>query len=241
MQIRKVLPRMGSLVMVFLVLPFLSRGQAENRLTSKEKKQGWHLLFDGHDLRGWHTYMKHSVVPAWSVKNGEIILQHAPGEGGGDLVTDQEYQNFDLKLVWKISNGGNSGIIFDVHESPQYSATYETGPEMQILDNLHADDNKKDSHLAGSLYDLIPADPSVVHPAEEWNHIRIRLNHGHLRFWMNGKQVVDTRMWDAKWNKLVAGSKFLTMKGFAKYRKGHIALQDHGDTVTFRQIKIRRL
>ena len=241
MHLRNGSPKIYWLAFVLFIWPVSGFGQGGNALTAKEKKQGWHSLFDGKDLKGWHTYLMHSVVPAWKVSKGVILLQHAPGMGSGDLVTNQEYQNFDLELDWKISRGGNSGIIFDVHESKKYPATYETGPEMQVLDNLHADDNKKDSHLAGSLYDLIPADPRVVHPAEVWNHVRIRLNHGHLRLWMNGKKVVETQMWNSQWKKLVAGSKFLTMKGFGTFKKGHIALQDHGDTVSFRRIKIKEL
>lgn len=218
-----------------------AEAQPMNRLTAKEKQQGWILLFNGKNLDGWHSYLKDKPGSAWKVEDNAIVLNHANGGEGGDLTTNNEYSNFDLKLEWKISHKGNSGIIFDVHEAPEYHETYLTGPEMQVLDNKDAEDNKVASHLAGSLYDIIAAPANAAKPAEEWNKVRIRLDHGHLTFWMNGEKVVDTHMWTSHWNTLVSHSKFKNWKGFAKYKKGHIALQDHGHTVSFRNIKIREL
>lgn len=218
-----------------------SYAQQQNSLTSKQKKEGWQLLFNGKNLEGWNTFQKKDVDPCWFVDDGTIELNHSKGSGGGDLVTKDEYQNFELTLDWKISKGGNSGVIFLVNESPKYNATYITGPEMQVLDNVNAEDNKKASHLAGSLYDLIPCDPKTVHPYGEWNHIKIRLDNGHLTLWMNNKKVVETKMWDAKWDDMVAHSKFKRWPEFATFHKGHIALQDHGDTVWYRNIMIREL
>jgi hypothetical protein len=213
----------------------------QNTLTRREKKAGWQLLFNGHNLDGWHSYLKDAPGTAWKVDDGAIRLDEGKGRTGGDLVTDSEYENFDLQLDWKISKAGNSGIIFLVHESPEYPETYFTGPEMQVLDNVKASDNKKADHLAGSLYDLIACDPSTVHPAGQWNHAEIMLDHGHLVLRMNGKKVVETQMWNRKWNRLVRGSKFRKWKDFATYHKGHIALQDHGHDVWYRNIRIRAL
>ncbi|TAN16058.1 MAG: DUF1080 domain-containing protein [Chitinophagaceae bacterium] len=227
-----------------LAIGFTISGIAQqnlNTLTKREKREGWQSLFNGDNLEGWHTYHKKDVDPCWSVNDGAIELNHSKGKGGGDLVTNGEYQNFELDLDWKIAKGGNSGIIFDINEAPQYGATYITGPEMQVLDNVNADDNKKASHLAGSLYDLIPCNPATVHPYGEWNHVRIRLDNGHLTLWMNGKKVVETIMWDAKWNQMVANSKFKRWPEFATFHKGHVALQDHGDTVWYRNIRIKEL
>lgn len=214
--------------------------QQLNTVTRSEKKAGWQLLFNGNSLEGWHTYLKDSPDKKWTVLDHTIMLDPAAG-GGGDLVTNGEYENFELQLDWKISEGGNSGIIFLVHEDPKYRATYLTGPEMQVLDNVKADDNKKPDHLAGSLYDLIACDSSAVHPVGDWNHVEIRLDHGHLTFWMNGKKVVETQMWDNAWKQLVADSKFAPWKEFASFHKGHIALQDHGHQVWYRNIMIRNL
>lgn len=227
-----------------LAFALLTSGTAQqnpNILTKREQKEGWQLLFNGKNLDGWHTYHKQSADPCWSVNEGNIELNHSKGTGGGDLVTEGEYQNFELELDWKISKGGNSGVIFLVNEAPQYNATYITGPEMQVLDNVNAEDNKKANHLAGSLYDLLPCNPSTVHPYGEWNHIKIRLDKGRLTFRMNGKKVVETTMWDATWKEMVANSKFKRWPEFATFYKGHIALQDHGDTVWFRNIRIRKL
>jgi 3-keto-disaccharide hydrolase len=206
-----------------------------------KETDSWHALFNGKNLQGWHTYLHDGPTASWKVKDGAIMFDANSKAPGGDLVTDGEYQNFDLKLEWKISKGGNSGVIFLVHEDPKYSDTYLTGPEMQVLDNKYADDNKKDSHLAGSLYDLIPADPKAVHPYDEWNKIEIRLDHGHLTLWMNGQKVVETQMWTKQWDEMVAHSKFKQWPEFATFHKGHIALQDHGADVWFRDIKIREL
>ncbi|PJJ76687.1 uncharacterized protein DUF1080 [Thermoflavifilum aggregans] len=201
----------------------------------------WISLFNSRDLTGWHSYHQSAPAPAWKVQDGAIVLDHSGNARGGDLVTDREYSNFELELQWKISKGGNSGILFLVHEDPRIGATYFTGPEMQVLDNQYADDNKIPSHLAGSLYDLIAADPKAVHPYGAWNTVRIKLLNGHLTFWMNGEKVVETQLWTPQWDSLVAHSKFTQWPVFATYHTGHIALQDHGDEVWFRNIRIREL
>ena len=239
---RKKRPFLTVLVVAFFGISSMAVAQGmNNSLSKKEKKEGWHLLFNGKNLDGWHTYLKKDVTPAWKVKDGVIALDHGNNAEGGDLVTNEEYQNFELSMEWKISEEGNSGIIFDVHEAPKYHETYLTGPEMQVLDNKNAEDNKKDSHLAGSLYDIIAANPQTANPAGKWNKVRIRLDHGHLTFWMNGKKVVETQMWNQHWTELVSNSKFKDWNGFAAYKKGHIALQDHGHAVWFKDIKIKPL
>ncbi len=231
----------GGLLATALMLGTLTacKTQQVNTLSRSEKKQGWQLLFNGRNLDGWHSYHQKGVGQGWRVEDGAIRLEAE--KGGADLVTDQEFENYELSLQWKISEEGNSGIIFNVHEDPNYPNTYMSGPEMQVLDNVKASDNKKDNHLAGSLYDLIAADPSTVHPAGEWNTVKIRMDHGHLTFWMNGHKVVETQMWDDAWKKLVAGSKFRRWKTFAAFHQGHIALQYHGHDVWYRDIMIRTL
>jgi hypothetical protein len=159
-----------------------------------------------------------------------------------DLVTDKEYENFHLSLDWKIGKGGNSGIIFLVKEDTgTYKNTYETGPEMQVLDNAGHSDGKIYKHRAGDLYDLIASTKESEKPVGEWNHTEIKLNKGKLDFYLNGNHIVSTTMWDDNWNKMVAASKFKTMPDFARFKKGRIALQDHGDPVWFRNIKIEEL
>lgn len=229
------------LAMCFCLAMGVAQAQTLNRLTKSEKAQGWILLFNGRNLNGWHSYLKKEPGSLWKVEDGVMVLDHGSKGSGGDLVTNDEFSNFDLRLEWKISHKGNSGIMFDVHESPEFHETYLTGPEMQVLDNKDAEDNKVPSHLAGSLYDILAAPASAAKPAEEWNKVRIRLDHGHLVFWLNGEKVVDTQMWTAHWKDLVSHSKFKNWKGFAAYKKGHISLQDHGYTVSFRNIRIKKL
>jgi len=216
--------------------------QKPNTLTAKEKKQGWKLLFDGHSTKGWHTYLRDTVGAKWQVKDDALVFDPSqPASGGGDIVTNDSYENFELHLEWKISKGGNSGIIFDVQEDPKYDATYLTGPEMQVLDNIDASDNKKQNHLAGCLYDM--AGDSIVSqpkPVGEWNEVRLIQNKGHLTFWLNGIKTYEGQMGSEEWNKMVANSKFKNkvFSDFAKVSKGKIALQQHPGSSQWRNIKI---
>ena len=207
----------------------------------------WISLFDGKTTKGWHKYGGGPVGPAWKVADGILYLDASEKEGqkikgGGDIVTDQQFENFDLKLEWKISKGGNSGIMFCVHEdTTKYKAPYETGPEMQVLDNDGHTDGKIHKHRAGDLYDLIACSKETVKSVGEWNQVEIKLLNGKLDFFLNGVNVVSTTMWDDNWDKMVANSKFKTMPGFAKFKKGGIDLQDHDFTVWYRNIMIKKL
>jgi hypothetical protein len=180
-----------AILVAAMVLPsLLSAQEKDNTLTKKEKKEGWKLLFNGKTTKGWHTYLRDTVGAKWQVQDGQLIFDPAkPKEGGGYLVTNKEYENFELQLQWRISKGGNSGVIFDVQEDPKFDQPYVTGPEMQVLDNIDADDNKKQNHLAGCLYDMA-GDASVSKPVPVggWNQVRIVQNKGHLTLWRNGMQ-----------------------------------------------------
>jgi len=232
---------MGIALSSLLMTNISTHAQTINTLSKKEKKQGWKLLFDGKDLKGWHIYLKPDAKPGWTVQDGAIMTDFHNGGVRQDLVTDDEFENYEFTLQWKIEEGGNSGIIFNVNEDPKYGATFITGPEMQVLDNVKASDNKQANHLAGSLYDLIPADPKAVHPAGQWNTIKIRNDKGHLTFWMNGEKVVETQIGDDNWKQMIEHSKFRGWSDFATFKKGHIALQYHGGEVWYRDIKIREL
>ncbi len=199
----------------------------------------WQKLFDGKTTQGWHAYLKQDAGP-WRVVNGALQLDtQAPNQA--DLVTNDEYENYELSLDWKIAPGGNSGIILGVHESPELGATYLSGIEMQVLDNKDASDNKKENHLAGSLYDLKAAPGDAAKPAGQWNHVVIRKDHDQLTFWLNKNKVIDVKIGSAEWNELLANSKFKSWKSFAQYPKGHIALQAHGAVVDYKNIRIKQL
>lgn len=204
-------------------------------------QKGWVSLFDGKTTAGWHTYGKSHVTKGWKAENG--VLRFDPSEkDGGDIVTDKEYENFHLRLEWKVSPKANSGIIFYVHEDPKkYGATYSTGPEMQILDNDGHADGKITTHRAGDLYDLVQSSSEPVKPVGQWNKVEIIASKGNLEFKMNGQSIVKTTMWDQNWADLLAKSKFATWKDFGTFKKGKIALQDHGDEIWFRNIEIKEL
>lgn len=215
-----------------------------NTLTSKERKDGWKLLFDGRTTAGWHSYGRPSSGPSWKVGEGTIYYDTTDERKihDRDLVSDQEFENFDLRYEWRIAPKGNSGLLFIVNEdTAKYKQTYFTGPEMQIIDNNGHSDARNPKHRAGDLYDLIPVSNETVRPLEEFNEAQITLNRGKLDLYLNGTHVVSTTMWDDKWNSLVAASKFRNMPGFAKTKKGRIALQSHGSMVWFKNVKIKEL
>jgi hypothetical protein len=218
--------------------------QEVNALSAQEKAAGWQLLFDGKTTQGWHTYLQKTVSPAWKISDNALMLDVDAKKGGapgGDLVTDAEYENYELSLEWKISEGGNSGVIFGVHEDPKFKATYLTGPEMQVLDDDKHPDGKIIKHNSGDLYDLKKSTQKAVKPVGEWNLVKITKKDGHLTFWLNGVKTVETTVGSPEWKELVSNSKFKSWKGFGEYAKGHIALQDHGNQVWYRNIKIHVL
>jgi hypothetical protein len=217
-----------------------------NTLTEEEKKEGWQLLFDGSSATGWHKYGGGPVGGSWKITDGAIYLDTSSKIDGkldaGDIVTDDEFENFQLKLEWKISPKGNSGIMYYVNEDTvKYKKPYESGPEMQIVDNEGHPDGKILKHKAGDLYDLVSCSKETVKPVGEWNLVEIKCVNGKLDFYLNDENVVTTTMWDDNWKKMVAGSKFKEWDGFGTFRKGSICLQDHGDAVSFRNIRIKRL
>lgn len=218
----------------------------EETPTTETPAEEWIQLFDGKSLAGWHKYGGGEVGKAWKVENGELYLDAANKDGwqtgdGGDIVSDEEFENFHLKYEWKIAKNGNSGVIFYVHESPEYQYCWQTGPEMQVLDNDGHPDAKIISHRAGDLYDLIVSSEETVKPVGEWNQAEIISDNGNLTLVLNGVNVVETTMWTPEWEALIADSKFKDMKGFGTYKKGKIALQDHGDEVHFRNVLVKKL
>jgi hypothetical protein len=218
-----------------------------NRLTSEQKSEGWKLLFNGTNTKGWHRYGGGVIDSAWTVKDGALCLDPAMKKaanvkGDWDIVTNEEYDNFDFQVEWKISKNGNSGIIFYIYENKQkHNWPWETGMEMQVLDNAGHPDAKFVKHRAGDLYDLISSSKETVKPFGEWNLAEVKCLNGKLDLYLNGVNVVSTTLWDESWRKLVAGSKFKNMEGFGTYKIGRIGLQDHGDEVCYRNIRIKRL
>ncbi|GAB4494647.1 MAG: hypothetical protein OHK0019_21600 [Saprospiraceae bacterium] len=228
----------------------------DNTLTDKEKADGWQLLFNGQNLDGWHNYGKTTIGKSWVVADNAIHLDAQPNPNGGwqapeggDILTAEEFENFELKLDWKIAPCGNSGIIYHVKEDPtKYDYVWKTGPEMQVLDNACHPDARIPKHRAGDLYDLVACKYETVKPAGEWNHVRLVSKNGKVEHWLNHRKVVSIQMFEngkptKEWLELIKGSKFpgLPAPDFGLFSKGKISLQDHGDPVWYKNIKIRKL
>lgn len=214
-------------------------------LSGFSQKKKWVSLFDGKSFAGWHVFNKTGDVSSkWIVDDGAM---HLTEKGGGDLVTDQAYGSFVLELEWKIAEGGNSGIMWGVVEDKKYCCPYITGPEMQVLDDAKHPDSfagKDGNHKAGSLYDMIPpARLDAVKPANQWNVAKMVINHKKNKgtFFLNGIKMVSFSLSGPKWDALKANSKFKTWADFGVFKEGKIALQDHGDKVWFRNIRIKEL
>ena len=217
-----------------------------NKLTKKERKEGWMLLFDGKSFDGWRKCNSTEMAANWEINDGAMKVKRGEktghGQGGDILFGNEKYANFEVSIDWKIEKEGNSGIFYYVVEEPG-KPIYNAAPEIQVLDNWNASDNKLANHLAGSLYDMIPALPQNAKPAGEWNTIVIRVKDGKVTHTQNGVKVVEYTLWTPEWYELVAKSKFKDWPGFNKgpAKEGYIGLQDHGYDCWFRNIKIRKL
>lgn len=196
---------------------------------------GWRSLFDGRTTAGWRGYRMDAMPGGWEVVDGALTRTG----GGGDIVTTETFANFELELEWKVGPGGNSGIMFRVVED--YNATFKSGPEMQVLDDSAHRDGASRLTAAGANYGLHPAPAGVVKPAGEWNAVRLVVDGAHVEHWLNGVKVVEYELWAPEWEAMVAASKFAQWPGYGLARAGHIALQDHGDWVAYRNIRIRVL
>lgn len=226
---------------------------ADNTLSEQEKTEGWKLLFDGKSLAGWHKYGGAPVGKMWTVGDNAIYLNAVRTEGhwqstdGGDILTNDDFENFELRLDWKIDTCGNSGIIYHiVEDTSKYQYPWMTGPEMQVLDNTCHPDGKIEKHRAGDLYDLIKCSVETVKPQGEWNAVRLVSRNGKVEQWLNGTKVVEIQMSEngkatQQWLDLIKASKFpgLPAPDFGLSMKGKISLQDHGNRVWYKNIKIK--
>ncbi len=208
---------------------------APNTLTDAERGAGWQLLFDGATLAGWRAFHGDAPGPGWAVLEGTLALSGA----GGDLISTETYGDFELSLEWRVAAGGNSGVFFRVSE--EHEQVWESGPELQILDNRRHPDGRNPLTSAGANYALHAPPLDVTRPVGRWNRARILARGGSVEYWLNGTRTCRFELGSEDWAQRLAASKFATMPGFARYAVGHIALQDHGDPVAFRNVKLRRL
>lgn len=209
---------------------------AMNTLTAREQAEGWRLLFNGRDFSGWRVYRGAAPAEPWRIEDGALMLA---GGGGGDIVTEEEFGPFELALDWKVSPGGNSGIMYLVHEADEIDYPWRTGPEYQVLDDAVHADGQIPSHRAGALYDFAEPLEYAANPVGEWNQARIVFTGARIEHWLNGRLVAQSSYGDDAWRAAVAGSKFRDMPLFGTFDRGRIALQDHGDPVWYRNIRIR--
>jgi len=212
-----------------------SSSNAQNTLTDAEKAGGWTLLFDGKTTAGWRNYGKPSISDGWTVQDGALTRTGA----GGDIITTGEFKNFELSIDWKIEIGGNSGIFYRASEDSE--AIYWNAVEMQVLDDAKHPDGQDRMTSAGAAYDLYPSPKGHVNPGGEWNTARLIVNGNHVEQWLNGFKLLEYELGSPDWNAKVAASKFKPHARFGKNAQGHIGLQDHGNVVAFRNIKIRVL
>jgi hypothetical protein len=225
-------------VLAMLLLALTARAAEPNQLTEAEKQDGWRLLFDGNTTKGWRGY-KQTAMPAkgWRVEGG--VLKKVGGERGGDIITDEKFNDFDLTWEWRISPAGNNGLKYLVTEDRPSAP----GQEYQLIDDTKNPDAKVGPRRAtGSFYDVLPpSDDKQIKPVGEWNQSRILIRGNHVEHWLNGKKVLEYELGSDALKAAVAQSKFKNASGFGEKIKGHIMLTDHGDECSFRSIKIRGL
>ncbi len=208
---------------------------APNTLTDAERRDGWTLLFDGKTTAGWRSYGKRDLATGWQVVDGALTRVGL----AGDIVAANEYANFEVAVEWQVPKGGNSGIFYRGLEGPE--PIFRSAPEMQVLDDAEHADGKSLLTSAGSNYGLYPVPRSVARPAGQWNQARILVRDDHVEHWLNGTKVVDYQLGGPDWLARVKASKFAAWPAYGTAKRGLIGLQDHGDRVAFRSIKIRVL
>ncbi|MCH2178204.1 MAG: DUF1080 domain-containing protein [Mariniblastus sp.] len=223
--------------LVIAMITPLGWSQDANRSDSAKANSGKTVvLFDGGSLDHFEGYKSKKIGAGWKSENGELVFD---GSGGGDIVTKESFDNFELTFEWKVTKGANSGVMYRV--SMGDGAPYLSGPEFQILDDANHNDGRNEATSAGSLYALYKPDGKQLKPVGQWNQSKIILDGNHVEHWLNGNKVVDAELHSDDWNERVAGSKFKNWEKFGQNKGGRICFQDHGDEVAFRDIKIKKL
>lgn len=212
-----------------------------NEMTTTSADPGYTSLFDGQTLAGWRTY-QNKPADSWTVKDGALYCKGSTTDKSdlrADLITTNQYENFDLSFDWKISPQGNSGVMYMVNE--EFPAAYLSGPEYQLIDDVNFPSKLEDWQKTGANYAMDAAPTAQPKPVGEWNHTRIVVNKGHVEHWLNGTKVVDYQLWTDEWKQKKATGKWKDTPSYGLSKKGHIALQDHGSEAWFKNIKIKEL
>jgi hypothetical protein len=224
---------MFRLLTAFALAAAMTSPDQAGGISASEKAEGFKPLFDGKSLAGWRGYKSETPPTGWKAQNGELVRDGA----GGDLMTIEQYGDFELRLEWQVTKGGNSGIIYRIGTDGPYP--WSTGPEFQVLDNAVHKDGQSPLTSAGSNYAVNPPVKDATRPVGEWNEARIIARGSHVEHWMNGTKLLEYEIASPDWEARVKASKFATMPGYGRVKRGYIALQDHGDVVRYRNIRIR--
>lgn len=217
--------------------------QSDTTNKMKDESGKWVSLFDGKTLSGWHAFNKPGEIKNWTIEDSALVcLGAAQGDTGGDIVTENEYENFELAWDWKITEGGNSGVMYHVVENAKYKAPYETGPEYQMIDDIGFPGKLEEWQKTGADYAMnLTNEKKKLKPVGEWNSSKIVFNNGHVEHWLNGEKVVEFEAWNEAWKKEKAEGKWKDFPDYGAAKKGRIALQDHGNKAYFKNIMIREL
>ena len=215
----------------------------QNTLSPQEVAEGWQLLFDGETLNGWKDYNGTGLTQAWHVVDGCIQAKGEGSDASGYIVTDKQYENFELSWDWKLTKGGNSGMLYHVVERPQYKVPYVTGPEYQLLDDPNFPGELEEWQKLGVDYAMYLPDKSKmkVNPFGEWNNSKIVFDNGHVEHWLNGEKILEFEAWTDDWFARKNSGKWTNAPEYGLARKGVFCLQDHGDPASFRNIKVKEL
>src|SRR5215510_11442990 len=219
---------MRSFYAILIVMGITLFGEAQQSATI------WRVLFDGTSLDAWRGYKSDKVPSGWRIANGSLVKDASVG----DIITKDEFGDFELELEWKIGEAGNSGIFYRGTE--EYNRIYWSAPEYQLLDDIKAEDNKTRLTCAGAAYALYPSPEGHLKPVGEWNQTRIVAKGAHVEHWLNGFKLLEYELWSPDWESKVRMSKFEKYPNFGRAKKGHIAMQgDHAGTLAFRNILVR--
>lgn len=219
----------------------IDRKADPNTVTSKEAGKGWQLLFDGQTTAGWHGYNMTTFPDCWAIEEASLTMNTTGGAESLDIVTDKEYASFALSLEYKLTKAANSGIIFQINEDTLYKFPYETGPEMQVIDQEGWDGTLEDWQSNGANYAMYPPLVKPYKPVGEWNQVLLVVDGNKVTQILNGEIVVKYEKYSEEWNKLRNSGKWTDFPDWGKFDSGHISLQNHGTKVWYRNIKLKEL
>lgn len=215
--------------------------QTHNVLSEDEINNGWQLLFDGKSMDKWRGFNKSGIQSGWIVNDGKMVALGKGADNYGDIITKEQFSNFDLKLEWNISKGGNSGIFYGVQEGA-FETPYATGPEYQLIDDVNFPQKLEEWQKCGADYAMYLAnDKKKLKEIGQWNSSRIIVNDSLVQYWLNNEKIVEFKRWTPDWKQRVSEGKWKDYPSYGLFREGHIGLQDHGYKISFRDLKIKKL